>query len=70
MTHTSCIHMTSMFIYCQIKYYAGVAELADALDLGSSAARRGGSSPFTRIITFLNGNITCRLSSVGRASDL
>ena len=27
---------------------AGVAELADALDLGSSAARRGGSSPFTR----------------------
>ena len=30
-------------------YYAGVAELADALDLGSSAARRGGSTPFTRI---------------------
>ena len=29
---------------------AGVAELADALDLGSSAARRGGSTPFTRII--------------------
>ena len=29
--------------------YAGVAELADALDLGSSAARRGGSTPFTRI---------------------
>ncbi|RCG08479.1 succinyl-diaminopimelate desuccinylase, partial [Enterococcus faecium] len=25
-------------------------ELADALDLGSSALRRGGSSPFTRII--------------------
>ena len=25
-----------------------MAELADALDLGSSAARRGGSSPFTR----------------------
>ena len=33
-----------------------------ALDLGSSAARRGGSSPFTRIFS--------RLSSVGRASDL
>ena len=33
---------------------AGVAELADALDLGSSAARRGGSTPFTRII-FLSG---------------
>jgi hypothetical protein len=28
--------------------YAGVAELADAPDLGSGAARRGGSSPFTR----------------------
>ena len=25
--------------------YAQVAELVDALDLGSSAARRGGSSP-------------------------
>ena len=30
---------------------AGVAELADAPDLGSGAARRGGSSPFTRTIT-------------------
>ncbi len=28
--------------------YASVAKLADALDLGSSASRRGGSSPFTR----------------------
>ena len=27
---------------------AGVVELADTLDLGSSAARRGGSTPFTR----------------------
>ncbi len=27
---------------------AGVAELVDALDLGSSVARRGGSSPFAR----------------------
>ena len=32
--------------------FAGVAELVDVLDLGSSAARRGGSSPFTRT-TFL-----------------
>ena len=30
--------------------YAGVAELADALDLGSSAVRRVGSSPTTRTI--------------------
>lgn len=28
--------------------FAGVAELVDALDLGSSAARRGGSTPSTR----------------------
>ena len=27
--------------------YAGVAKLADALDLGSSALWHGGSSPFT-----------------------
>ena len=46
----------------KLNHQAGVAELADALDLGSSAARRGGSSPFTRIFS--------RLSSVGRASDL
>lgn len=34
---------------------AGMAELADALDLGSSAARRAGSSPVpgTRFIGFL-----------------
>ncbi len=29
---------------------ADVAELADALDLGSSAERREGSSPFIRIL--------------------
>ena len=28
--------------------HAGVAKLGDALDLGSNAARRGGSSPSTR----------------------
>ena len=32
---------------------ADVAELADALDLGSSALRRGGSSPFIRILAGL-----------------
>ena len=32
-----------------MKIYAGVAELADAPDLGSGVSRRGGSSPFTRI---------------------
>ncbi len=28
--------------------YAAVMELVDMLDLGSSAARRGGSTPFSR----------------------
>ena len=32
-------------------HFAGVAELADAPDLGSDAARRGGSTPFTRTNT-------------------
>jgi hypothetical protein len=31
-----------------------MAELADALDLGSSAERRGGSSPFVRTNHCLN----------------
>ena len=31
---------------------AGVVELVDTLDLGSSAARRGGSIPFTRTFKF------------------
>ena len=30
--------------------FAGVAESADALDLGSSVSRRGGSTPSTRTI--------------------
>ena len=33
---------------------ADVAKLADALDLGSSAERRGGSTPFTRTIIARN----------------
>ena len=31
---------------------AGMAELADALDLGSSGETREGSSPFTRTTSF------------------
>ncbi len=34
--------------YYSFSRYAGVAELADAPDLGSGALRRGGSSPFSR----------------------
>ena len=33
-----------------VSLYADMAELADALDLGSSVLRRGGSSPFIRIV--------------------
>ena len=36
-------------LYSCVNNNAGVAELADALDLGSSAARRAGSIPVTRI---------------------
>ena len=40
------------------KYFAGVAKLVDALDLGSSAARHGGSSPSTRTLqTFTVSNL-------------
>lgn len=35
-------------IYLKSRLHAGVAKLVDALDLGSSAERRGGSSPSTR----------------------
>ena len=34
--------------------FAGVTELVDVLDLGSGAARRGGSSPFTRTLNLLS----------------
>ncbi len=35
-----CVYLQSNF--------AAVVELVDTLDLGSSAARRGGSTPFSR----------------------
>ena len=42
---------------------AGVAELVDALDLGSSGAIRGGSSPFART------TLRLRLRVAGREVD-
>ena len=39
----------SFFKIIHIDLYAGVAELVDALDLESSEATRGGSSPPSRI---------------------
>jgi hypothetical protein len=38
----------SNLLFYLVLLHAGVAELADAPDLGSGAARRGGSTPFTR----------------------
>jgi hypothetical protein len=49
-----------------------VAELADALDLGSSAARRGGSTPFTRTIFLYCGSssvVEHHLAKVGVAGS-
>jgi hypothetical protein len=50
--------LTNVFFLSEEKLYenliifvlpnAGVVKLVDTLDLGSSASRRGGSSPFTR----------------------
>ncbi len=42
-------HWQLSFCYDGEGDYADVAELADALDLGSSTARCEGSSPFVRI---------------------
>ena len=40
---------------------ASVVELVDTLDLGSSASRRGGSSPFSRTINIDNQQLTMLL---------
>ena len=45
-----------------------MAELADALDLGSSAARRGGSIPFARICGN-NSVVECNLAKVDVAGS-
>ena len=42
------LHLRSLFEQGMFIDDAGVAKLADALDLGSSAARHGGSSPSAR----------------------
>ena len=53
-----------------------MVELADTLDLGSSAARRGGSTPFTRIgnilLQFISGSssvVEHHLAKVGVAGS-
>ena len=50
-------HCSSFFpLLCYYGYarHADVAELVDALDLGSSFARSEGSSPFIRIILIVS----------------
>ena len=55
---SSLILFLDLCSFKMLKYniIAGMAELADALDLGSSAARRGGSTPLVRT------TLTSRLS--------
>ena len=43
--------------------------MADALDLGSSAARRGGSTPFTRTICGSSSVVEYNLAKVGVAGS-
>ena len=52
-------------------HYAGVAELADALDLGSSIFGCGGSIPFTRIniISGSSSVVEHHLAKVGVAGS-
>jgi hypothetical protein len=52
MAHQRFLRKQSIF-----HLHAGVAELADAPDLGSGAARRGGSSPFTRTFNLFQKTI-------------
>ncbi len=46
-----------------------MAELADAPDLGSGAARRGGSTPFTRTKVFCESKITFNIAGVAELAD-
>lgn len=46
--------------------HADVAELADALDLGSSAARRMGSTPFIRTILIIKRAVRCAFTPLVR----
>ncbi len=49
--HFCTRNLIILLVWTQCKgyiYEAGVAKLVDAPDLGSGAARRGGSSPSTR----------------------
>ncbi len=66
MAHQSFLRQQNIF------QYAGVAELADAPDLGSGAARRGGSTPFTRTNLNLCGSssvVEHHLAKVGVAGS-
>ena len=52
----------TLFLMYNRRLLASVAELVDALDLGSSALRRGGSTPFTRTIFFIFSTIFIKLN--------
>ena len=44
--------LTGLFFYLPLPTLSGCGEMADTLDLGSSAVRHGGSSPSTRTLLF------------------
>ena len=49
--------------------FADMAELADALDLGSSVNRRAGSTPVIRIFLRLMHFFVCQLFLIWKISD-
>ena len=46
--HNSAFSIKKIVVSLPLQKHAGVAELVDALDLGSSFSRSKGSSPFIR----------------------
>ena len=60
LSHSDASFVIDRFIPAQTRLVAGVAKLVDAPDLGSGAARRGGSSPSTRTKKiYHNHHYTC-----------
>ena len=51
-------HSSARCYVPEVRFHAKVAELADALDLGSSGSRRGGSSPPFRIFVSISCSST------------
>ncbi len=62
---TQTLTLPILHVLCYNNVYASVAELADALDLGSSAFRRAGSIPVARTnSSFGSWDASCELFSL------